>query len=103
MCEAITQLAFQIADNAARCDIETLCQPVGGEPRTVEEIRTCWFDLDQVKDPEDTFMVEVSVQYLERRGLLRRHPAHLNWVRPGQGDSAVPTVKLVPCFPSCMQ
>lgn len=29
-----TKLAFEIADDAASCDIETMCLPVGGEPET---------------------------------------------------------------------
>lgn len=99
MSEAITELAFRIADNAARCDIETLCSPVGGEPRTVEEIRSCWFDLDQVKDPDDSFMVSVSVEYLERRGLLKRHPTQVNWVRPRHTQSMALGEEPAPCFP----
>lgn len=85
MTDQITQLAFQIADNAARCDIEILCIPVGGEPSSVEEIRTCWFDLNRVIDPADNcqvMLVNTSAAYLEYRGLLDRHPAHFNWVRP---------------------
>lgn len=82
MTDRVTQLAFQIADSAASCDIEVLCAPVGGEPSSIEEIRACWFDLDQIIDPADAEIVRRSVEYLDCRGLLRRHPEHANWVRP---------------------
>lgn len=82
MAGRITQLAIQIADDAASCDIEILCTPVGGEPSNVEEIRTCWFDLHQPIDPSDAAVVQASADYLACRGLLARHPAHANWVRP---------------------
>ena len=87
MIDSITQLAFQIADSAASRDIEILCAPVGGEPQTIEEIRTCWFDLHQIIDPIDAPMVEQSVEYLESRGLLRHHPTHNHWVRPKHEQS----------------
>lgn len=82
MADRVTELAFQIADVAASCDIEILCAPVGGEPASVAEIRACWFDLDHVVDRTDTAIVQRSVEYLEGRGLLKRHPIHPNWVRP---------------------
>lgn len=82
MSERATELAFQIADSAARCDIESLCVPVGGEPSDIEAIRTCWFDLDHVSDPWAITLVRTCAEYLELRGLLMRHPMHLNWVRP---------------------
>ncbi len=82
MVDQITQLAFQLADSAASSDIEILCAPVGGEPQTIEEMRACWFDLNQIRDPDDIPRVATSVEYLDRRGLLKRHPTHNNWVRP---------------------
>jgi hypothetical protein len=82
MDDRVTQLAFQIADGAASCDIEILCAPVGGEPSNIEEMRTCWYDLNSILDPEDFALVRASAEYLENRGLLIRHPAHPNWVRP---------------------
>ena len=82
MTDRVTQLAFQIADGAASCDIEILCAPVGGEPSSIEEIRSCWFDLNQIIDPEDAAIVRTSAEYLDSRGLLMRHPEHANWVRP---------------------
>lgn len=81
MADRVTQLAFQIADIAASSDIEILCVPVGGEPANVEEIRACWFDLEQV-DPADKATVKRSAEYLDGRGLLKRHPVYPNWVRP---------------------
>ncbi len=82
MKDRVIQLAVQIADSAASCDIEILCVPVGGEPSNVEEMRTCWFDLNQLVDPEDATIVRTSAEYLDSRGLLKRHPARANWVRP---------------------
>lgn len=81
------QLAFKIADGAARCDIEVLCVPVGGEPSNIEEIRACWFDLDQLVDSSQAALVRASAEYLECRGLLMHHPAHRNWVRPRHATS----------------
>lgn len=80
--DQLTELAFQLADSTASSDIETLCAPVGGEPKSIEEIRTCWFDLTQIRDSVDIPLVEKSVAYLDRRGLLERHPTHYHWVRP---------------------
>jgi hypothetical protein len=80
--DLVTQLAIQIADGAASCDIETLCLPVGGEPSNIEEIRECWFDLYRLSDPSDAGLVWTSAEYLACRGLLARHPANANWVRP---------------------
>lgn len=82
MTDRTIQLAFQLADSAAGSDIEILCAPAGGEPQTLEEIRTCWFDLHQIMDPADIPFVAKSVEYLQCRGLLNRHPVHDNWVRP---------------------
>jgi hypothetical protein len=83
MVNRTTQLAFEIADSAARCDIEVLCMPVGGEPGCLEEMRTCWFDLERIIEPGDNYRIVImSAEYLDNRGLLKRHPAHLNWVRP---------------------
>ncbi|HYD95483.1 MAG TPA: hypothetical protein VEC01_09165 [Noviherbaspirillum sp.] len=82
MSDRVTQLAFEIADGAAMCDIEILCAPVGGEPLSLEAMRTCWFDLNRTRDPDDLRAVKTSAEYLDRRGLLRRHPVHANWVRP---------------------
>lgn len=82
MTDRLIQLAFQLADSTASSDIEILCAPVGGEPLTVEEIRTCWFDLTLVRDVADIPLVATSAEYLDRRGLLERHPMHANWVRP---------------------
>jgi len=82
MVDRVTELAFEIADNAAMCDIELLCAPVGGEPTNIEAMRTCWYDLDRTRDPDDHHFVQVSAEYLELRGLLRRHPERPNWVRP---------------------
>lgn len=90
MANRITQLAFAIADSAARCDIEVLCMPVGGEPSCLEEIQTCWFDLERIIEPGDNYrMVNTSAEYLDSRGLLDRHPAHGNWVRPRHITSGI--------------
>ena len=89
MSDRVTQLAIQIADGAASCDIEILCAPVGGEPSNVEEIRACWFDLHRLIDPSDAAIVRISAEYLACRGLLVRHPVHPNWVRPWHVEAEV--------------
>lgn len=89
MTDRVIQLALQIADGAASCDIEVLCAPVGGEPTSIDEIRTCWFDLNKVIDPDDTAIVNASAEYLDCRELLTRHPIHANWVRPRHGGRVV--------------
>ena len=89
MTDRVIQLAFQIADSAASCDIEILCAPVGGEPTSIDEIRTCWFDLNKVIDPDNIAIVKASAEYLACRELLMRHPKHANWVRPKHGVRVV--------------
>jgi hypothetical protein len=87
MTDRVIQLALQIADSAASCDIEILCAPVGGEPSNIAAIRACWFDINQIIDPDEMQVVIKSVEYLDRRGLLKRHPTHVNWVRPRHATS----------------
>lgn len=81
----ITELAFELADNAARSDIECMCEQVGS-PRTIEAFITCFYDLGRIPDPEDAPYVAKAVEYLDARGLLKRHPSNENWVRPQSGE-----------------
>lgn len=85
MTDRTTQLAFEIADSAASSDIECYCQTAGGEPKTVEEMRSCFYDIANPTDPEDAECIAVAVEYLDSRGLLKRHQENANWVRPRHG------------------
>jgi hypothetical protein len=81
MIDRTTELALQIADNAASSDIECHCVP-SKEPTNAEEFRTCFYDIQNVTDPETAATVATALEYLELRGLLRRHPDNPAWVRP---------------------
>ena len=55
-------LAYEIADEAARINLESFC--VG---------RLEWLDVKEVDGNEERECVDRAVQYLELRGELRRH------------------------------
>ncbi|RZI40919.1 hypothetical protein EGT07_21730 [Herbaspirillum sp. HC18] len=79
----VYRLAVQIADDAARSDIETLCLSVtaeGREPVTVEEIRAAWYDTSTM-DGEGGRLIRMAVNYLVLRGLVVRHPIQRHWLR----------------------
>ena len=76
-----TDLAFQLADDTARSDIETLCKPVGGEPQTIEAMQTCYYDTTALYDLEMSERVKIALEYLDGRGMLKRHPSNANWLR----------------------
>jgi hypothetical protein len=83
----IHQLAVQIADDAARADIETWCQSFtsdGREPVTAEEIRSAWYDISMV-DGEAARIIQMAVSYLVLRGMIVRYPSKKNWVRLATG------------------
>jgi hypothetical protein len=88
MGERITDLAFKIADDAARADIEIMCKPVGDQADTVDAMRSCWYDLTQPIDPELAPFVAQAVEYLDGRGLLKHHPEHTGWTRPQNAQSS---------------
>jgi len=59
-------LAYQIADCAARIDLESFCitrPPIGPE----------WLDVKEVDGSEEKKCVDRAVQY-QLRGKLKRHP-----------------------------
>ncbi|RZI41388.1 hypothetical protein EGT07_17515 [Herbaspirillum sp. HC18] len=79
----VYRLAVQIADDAARADIETWCRSYtadGGDPATAEEIREAWYDTSMMDDDGGRF-IRVAVNYLTLRGLIVRHPMHRQWLR----------------------
>jgi len=79
----IHQFALQIADDAARTDIETKCESFtsdGREPVTIEEIRTAWYDVSTV-DADMTKTIQVAIDYLTLRERIVRHPSKQNWLR----------------------
>ncbi|HYD81839.1 MAG TPA: hypothetical protein VEC06_18720 [Paucimonas sp.] len=79
----VNQLAIQIADEAARMDIEIECPSFtndGKEPETYEEIRTAWYDITQA-DKDVARVIKTAVRYLTLRGKIVRHPVRKNWVR----------------------
>jgi hypothetical protein len=75
--------AFQIADSAARSDIECYCQLVRLEPLPNGRTRS-WYDtadLDELYPRED---LDNALRYLEQRGQLIRdpqQPAHVAFPR----------------------
>jgi len=76
----ISDLAFRIADDAARADIEIMCRPVGNNSESVEAMRTCWYDVAHPFDPELAPCIAIAVEYLDGRGMLRRHPDNAEWL-----------------------
>lgn len=79
----IHSLAVQIADDAARSDIEVRCPSFtddGREPITAEEIRSAWYDVSAA-DEESARTIRLAVSYLGLRGKIVRHPSEPNWIR----------------------
>lgn len=66
-------LGLQIADDAARTDIETMCRQDTLEGRT-------WWQTRPI-EPDCRRFVDRAVHYLELRGLIERHPADASLVR----------------------
>jgi hypothetical protein len=73
----IVELAFEIADEAARCDIESNC--LGGP-------RGKWWDLGTGGDA--SWYVLRAARYLEQRGKLRHHPKQRNLVQVIEGEKS---------------
>ncbi len=70
--------ALEIADSAARCDIESNCASTNCNVDAI-----FWYDLSSV-DPDDGWaMIAVpqAMRYLESRGLIERHPDRAELVR----------------------
>jgi hypothetical protein len=79
----IHQLAIQIADEAARADIEIECPSFtdeGREPATLEEIQFAWYDTALVTEGAAR-MIRLAVTYLTLRGKIVRHPFRAGWVQ----------------------
>jgi hypothetical protein len=77
--------ACDIADDAARSDIETSCALTtedGREPAAAEDLRACWYDLTR-HNSDDAEHVAKACAYLDRRGLMHHHPVQTTWVRFG--------------------
>ena len=79
----IHRLAVQIADDAARADIETGCPSFtsdGREPVTAKEIRSAWYDISMMEG-EAARIIRQAVSYLTLRGRIVCHPEKKSWVR----------------------
>jgi hypothetical protein len=60
-------LAYRIADDAAKIDLESFCyRPSGPESE--------WLNAKEVDGSEEKKCVRRAVRYLELRGKLKRHP-----------------------------
>ena len=80
----LLKLQVKLAYQAACSNIELMCKSLNKEcrePEGVEQIRTCWYDITHVTEGMEPFVSE-SVEYLEQRKLLKRHPINVHWVRP---------------------
>lgn len=74
---ALDQLSTRIADEAARSDIQTNCQPVTMGLLT-------WYDTSATTPDSDHSVQESvndSLRYLSLRGLVLEHPMHPELVR----------------------
>jgi hypothetical protein len=93
----IHQLAIQIADDAARADIEIECPSFtdeGYEPATLEEIQFAWYDTALVAESAAR-MIRLAVTYLTLRGKIVHHPFREGWiqVKNWRGSAIPPMLK----------
>lgn len=71
--EEVQCLAIEIADAAARCDIECLCMPTGRRTNQRMPIYdTTRPGIHAVMDGEDSETVTTALRYCELRGLVDR-------------------------------
>lgn len=79
MTDRTEELAYKLADNVARSDIETYClwtseMPIGR-----------WFDTQKldshVRDLDLRHAIDEALEYLDGRGMLERCPDRAEWVR----------------------
>ncbi|MGO1072291.1 hypothetical protein [Lysobacter sp. CA199] len=70
----VESLAFSIADESARADIETMC------PYQYDASGRPWFDTTLVTDVDDRPYVEAALQYLILRDLIQLSPQSPNLV-----------------------
>lgn len=83
--DCVLKLALQIADDAARSDIECYCalrMDSGGEPQNTEDHSVCWYDSLAIPDPEMEGTVQIALIYLCARGMVRWHKTNRGWIRP---------------------
>lgn len=84
MTDLVTDLAYRFADESARSDIECIClmfREDGLGPETPEEMSSAWYDVVNLTDQDDIEHVRRALQYLELRGMLKRHPTNTNWLQ----------------------
>ena len=67
----LIDLAFEIADSAARSDVECHCAHHSGDAAT-----GWWYDTTKIDDLAEGWREELdkSIHYCEQRGLLKRMP-----------------------------
>ena len=85
MISILNLLAYKIADDAARADIECYCtarMEDGSEPQKTSDHATCWYDSLDIPDPEMRATVEVALLYLSARGMVQWHTTQQGWIRP---------------------
>lgn len=70
----LIELQKQLADDAARTNIELCCNNFHIDGRE-------WWDLESNLDPEMAPMLASSLEYLQLRCLLVLHPHVVNYVR----------------------
>lgn len=85
MQDTLISMAIQIADDAARSDIECHCaarMEDGSEPQRTEDHTKCWYDSLTISDPEMQATVRTALIYLCARGMIKWHARNRGWVRP---------------------
>jgi hypothetical protein len=70
----LLELQQQLADSAARSDVECHCRPAENNDLGP------WY-LDQAAEADCARIVADAIEYLTLRGLIERHSEHSNWVR----------------------
>jgi hypothetical protein len=73
----LSELAFKLADDAARSAIECMCAP----PPGMESKQPRWYDVEDLLDSADANTIKEAVEYLSGRDLLVFHAEDASLVR----------------------
>lgn len=81
MCDRENMLAHQLADEAARSDIECYCCLIISSK---DKGKSHWYDAScpaPYHEAEHARYVPMAIEYLTLKGKIERNAAHSNWVR----------------------
>lgn len=81
MCDRENMLAHQLADEAARSDIECYCRLVISSG---DKEKSHWYDVScpaPYREAEHARYVSIAIEYLALKGKIERNAIHSDWVR----------------------